>query len=477
MKTTKNLRLLSLALLVSSCIGIQTMHAAAAQQGQKRNRLEVLNGELLQASRIGDLAQTYNLLLSGANPNCQDEDGETSLYLASKAGHNFVVEMLLAAKADIDNVSNDDSETPLLAASENGHLEVVRKLLAARASLENPDFIENRALHYACVKGYPEIARELLSARADVQAQGCGYSTPLHFASEKGCPEIVNMLLHANANIEARNEDDGYEGYYFATPLHVAAEYGHQEVISSLIEAKADVHAQDIDGFTPLHFASGVHGVTPLHFASGVHGFIPLHFASGVHDKAESVRRLLAAGADKNIATKDGQLALEMALISNHHVARALLSDSDLATYESTTFLHKAIDLVLKDRKRGLDLLNMLLHEGADVSSRSAKCKNTTPLEYAQSLECTDACTLIEQEISVRAGEFGTQDHILNHMHSDLEKRNKIHDVLKEETEMGEVGLAKMMFKSCLPNIYRRLKKIQEQQPRLAEAAAASSNE
>ena len=453
MKTTKNLRLLSLALLVSSCIGIQTMHAAAAQQGQKRNRLEVLNGELLQASRIGDLAQTYNLLLSGANPNCQDEDGETSLYLASKAGHNFVVEMLLAAKADIDNVSNDDSETPLLAASENGHLEVVRKLLAARASLENPDFIENRALHYACVKGYPEIARELLNARADVQAQGFQYSTPLHFASEKGYAEIVNMLLHANASIEAKNEDDEYADYYLATPLHLAALYGHQEVISSLIEAKADVHAQDIDGFTPLHFASGV------------------------HDKAESVRRLLAAGADKNIATKDGQLALEMALISNHHVARELLSDSDLATYESTTFLHKAIDLVLKDRKRGLDLLNMLLHEGADVSSRSAKCKNTTPLEYAQSLECTDACTLIEQEISVRAGEFGTQDHILNHMHSDLEKRNKIHDVLKEETEMGEVGLAKMMFKSCLPNIYRRLKKIQEQQPRLAEAAAASSNE
>lgn len=89
---------------------------------------------LLQAARTGH-ADTLKSLLSGgrADVNGRDEQGDTPLIEAARAGHDEVVQALLVAKADT-SLKNDEGQTALAVAALGGHDEVVRLLKQAGAT-------------------------------------------------------------------------------------------------------------------------------------------------------------------------------------------------------------------------------------------------------------------------------------------------------------------------------------------------------
>lgn len=68
------------------------------------------------------------LLLSGADPNSQDAQGQTMLLKACEFGFAEAADLLLIAGAD-KTVSDNSCRKPLFVASQFGHVDVVRLLL------------------------------------------------------------------------------------------------------------------------------------------------------------------------------------------------------------------------------------------------------------------------------------------------------------------------------------------------------------
>ena len=68
------------------------------------------------------------LISFGASPSIAHESGSTALHIAALRGHRACVEVLLAAKSDIE-AKTPGNLTPLLCAAECGHLEKLIKCL------------------------------------------------------------------------------------------------------------------------------------------------------------------------------------------------------------------------------------------------------------------------------------------------------------------------------------------------------------
>jgi ankyrin repeat protein len=83
-----------------------------------------------------------------------------------------------------------------------------------------------------------------------VNKQGVDNWLPLQWAAAYGYVAIVKALIQAGAEVNKSDEA------YHVTPLHVAALNGRKDVAALLLEEGADIDKQDIDGDTPLKFAS-----------------------------------------------------------------------------------------------------------------------------------------------------------------------------------------------------------------------------
>lgn len=112
-------------------------------------------------------------------------------------------------------------------------------------------------------------------------------STPLIRAAENGRTEIVRMLLEQGASVQDTNNSGG-------TALIEACDYrGNSDTARLLIENKADIEAKDCLDVTPLMKAS-------------------------LNGHANTVRLLLAQGADPTLINKQCQTALSWAEERKH---------------------------------------------------------------------------------------------------------------------------------------------------------------
>jgi len=136
-------------------------------------------------------------------------------------GHTAVVELLLAAGADVD-AKNNYGWTALHYAAAYGHADVVELLLEAGADIKAKNNSGGTALHYAAAYGHADVVELLVSAGANVNAQDKDGWTALFWASFKGYVAVVELLLASGAV-------DKYA-------LHLAAQGGHAAVVK-LIES------------------------------------------------------------------------------------------------------------------------------------------------------------------------------------------------------------------------------------------------
>jgi hypothetical protein len=140
--------------------------------------------------------------------------------------------------------------TPLHWAAETDKLELVELLLAARADVGAKTKTNGTPLHYAQSRAIAEL---LIARGADVNAKGAGGMTPLHTAAWSGNTGKAVALLANKADINAR-DDSG------RTPLHLAAWSANKSFVEFLVAHKADVNAKDAHGRTPLHQARRYYG-------------------------------------------------------------------------------------------------------------------------------------------------------------------------------------------------------------------------
>ena len=160
---------------------------------------------LFRAIGTGDDGKVAALLAAGADPNeCYGPDEEAALLVAAIEGRERIVEVLLAAGADV-NMGDNVGYTPLMGAVCAASLPIVNKLLSAGADVNRVCTRSGAtALHDAAAGNHLQIAQSLLAAGAEANAKENldGYS-PLMCAVQALAPQVVKVLLQNGADATA----------------------------------------------------------------------------------------------------------------------------------------------------------------------------------------------------------------------------------------------------------------------------------
>ncbi|MEI7036770.1 ankyrin repeat domain-containing protein [Fulvimonas yonginensis] len=321
---------------------------------------------LLAATRAGDIERALVLLEAGADPNAAPAPGERDqrpvLTLAALLPDTRLLRALIAKGADVNRASG--GVTALLAATRDswhGRAEAVMTLLANGASPLATDGEGNTPLHGAALSGEPIVAAMLLDAAAPVNALNKAGVSPLAAACRAANWPLAKFLLEHGAKpappegepalvAAAGIADDDPSGIKLllkhrapvnATDLHhrsalmAAAAEGHEQIARTLLAAGADPNLADRNGTTALMEAarSGASGLVQAlaeahadALARDSHGRDALTLAcQSPRADAETVRALLALGAEPTRVGSDGRSPLDHAATAGRWDLVALL--------------------------------------------------------------------------------------------------------------------------------------------------------
>ena len=172
-------------------------------------------------------------------------------------------------------------------AAHRGDIEHLRKLIAAGAKLEQTDGAGRTAIHIAAFASRYEVVRELAKAGANLNALEHEAYDIVTIAAVGNDLKMVDLAISLGASAE--NVTSPYDG----TALIAAAHLGHYQVVQRLIEGGAP-----LDHINNLNWTALIEAVV---------------LGNGGHDHIETVRVLVAAGADSSIGDRHEVTPLEHA--------------------------------------------------------------------------------------------------------------------------------------------------------------------
>lgn len=173
-----------------------------------------------------------------ADPNAQTIENETALHCASQHGHSVVVAILLTYGAD-PTIRNNSFQTALDLASQFGRLEVVQILIKTHPELIAPFrmYDEFVALENGHSPPYT------ITPTKHIFTHSC-----LHLAARNGHNQLVETLLAAGVDVNILT--------HAGSALHEAALCGKKSVVCTLLRAGIDPYAVDGNGRTALDILS-----------------------------------------------------------------------------------------------------------------------------------------------------------------------------------------------------------------------------
>lgn len=238
------------------------------------------------ACRTGDDRLLLKLLQEDRPVDVQDNRGWRPLHEAAFHNHLFCLEKLLQHEATDKNWRTFEGETALYLACMRGNLEVLRKLLEYGADLNLLTHEGSSPLLAAAKCPSLRCTQLLLQRGANIHGQDWTGWSSLHEASRSGSLVVTRCLLQHGARVDVQDDNN-------ITPIFTAAEFGHLEVLEQLLEEASKTSRSVID-------LCARDGATPLMLAAQCG-----HLAC--------VRLLLEKGADPDIRTVDGVMAIHLA--------------------------------------------------------------------------------------------------------------------------------------------------------------------
>ncbi|KAF8675440.1 hypothetical protein HU200_047810 [Digitaria exilis] len=313
---------------LNTALHLAAVHGHAAFAGEVLDRDEELlvakndDGDtpLHLAAKAGKL-EVAELLISRAIAWPQDQKsplimtnkaGNTALHEAVKSRRTAVAEALLDADPSRAYDLNEQMESPLHMAAREGLVHVVRKIF---------DFTwveaDGTALHQAVLGGHTKIVDMMLEKHSWLLEQtDSDGNNALHYAAQKNNAQVVELLLTKQAQLAYKPNSERQ------SPLHVAAHYGSTASIRALLRHCPDVvEMADTSGRNALHVSvvSGktnalrclLRHVRPSELLNRVdnEGDTPLHLAARMSRVQSALLLLKDRRVDPCVRDRDGQTA------------------------------------------------------------------------------------------------------------------------------------------------------------------------
>jgi uncharacterized protein len=383
-------------ILVLLCLSISIVDAAGPS-------------EVADAVMRGDLAAVQQLISQHADVNAPQADGATALHWAVFRSDRAMVDLLIRAGAN-PKLANREGATPLWLASVNGDAPIIAALLVAGADANEKLPLGRTPLMVASRTGNIDAMKVLLDHGADVNTkESLRGTTPLMWAADEGHSAAIQLLIQHGADIKAQSDpvergrgpalgksnDPRKQVAALAAALAAGIPTPQLGAVgtTSLVpvvpgrggargkgKAGAAEGADDTDDATAIAF-----GRKPAPKDGG--GLTALVYAVRSND-LDSVKTLLAAGADVNQVTGYGWSPLLVATQNRYYKLGAFLlehgADVNLVNKGGWTPLYLATDNrniesgdypVRKSDMDHLDFIKLLLDKGAKVNAR---IKDTT---------------------------------------------------------------------------------------------------
>jgi ankyrin repeat protein len=341
---------MKMRLAISSCAALTLLAAVA---------LSAATSDVADAVMRGDTATLGKLLTQKADVNAPQTDGATALHWAVYRDDLATVDRLLKAGANA-KVANSFGATPLSLAAENGDPAIVKRLLDAGADANERMGNSDTALMMAARTGNVATMTLLLDHGADVNAkEKTRGTTALMWAAAQKHPTAVKLLVERGANVSAISDPAWQDRpVRYAKAVDPRPSQGrNQDLVVSQVGPRS-IRARDGGGLTALVFAVR-------------------------ENDPESVRILLAAGADVNQVTRYGWSPLLVATQNrNYQLASYLLdhgADPNLTNKGAWSPLYIAVDNrnieggdypVPKGDMDTLEFIKKLIDKGANVNWR-----------------------------------------------------------------------------------------------------------
>ncbi len=217
-----------------------------------------------------------------------------ALLLAGGLAPNIVQAQIRPSTAEIASYRG------LHAAAAQGSLEAIRKSISEGADLNVRDGNGRTPLHVASFMGHGPAARALIQAGANSAILDNQRYDAVTIASVRDDVPTLQALLAAGAS--AKLVTSIYDG----TALIAAAHLGHDGVVRELIKAGAPLDHVNNLGWTALIEAVILGDGGPRHI--------------------ETVRALVAAGADRKLTDRQGLTPLQLARERNYTAIADILN-------------------------------------------------------------------------------------------------------------------------------------------------------
>jgi ankyrin repeat protein len=376
--------------------------------------LSAERSEVADAAMRGDRTAVRALLAQHADVNRPQADGATAIHWAAYRGDKELADMLIRAGANV-KAANREGATPLWLASVNGDAAIIGALMNAGADPNEHLPLGRTPLMTASRTGNVGAMKVLLDHGADVNAkETLRGTTPLMWAADEAHPAAVQLLIERGADIKARSNPaprgrgpalgKANDPRKAVAAQGAAVAAGRALDLGALNALTQDGAARGQRGTAAQGQRGGGRGsrggavdeaapdgqddAAAAAFFRGRPepndggGLTPLVYAARSND-VESVKVLLAAGADVNQVTGYGWSPLLVATQNRYYKLGAFLldhgADPNLTNKGGWTPLYLATDNrniesgdypVRKGDMDHLDFIKLLLDKGADVNAR-----------------------------------------------------------------------------------------------------------
>jgi len=382
--------------------------------------------DVADAAMKGDKAAVRSLIQQKADVNTPQLDGATALHWAVYRGDKELTDMLIRAGANV-KAANREGSTPMWLASVNGDAAILSALISAGADPNEHLPLGRSPLMAASRTGNVEAMKVLLDHGADINAkETLRGTTPLMWAADEAHPAAIQLLIERGADFKARSSpaergrgpalgkaNDPRKQVAAQGAALAAGQALDLLALRAVVEGGADVQGQRgaaaqgqrgaaaagqrgaaqgqrgapaavdeaaPDGQDDAAVAAGLFRRRPEPKDGGE--LTALVYAARSND-VESVKVLLAAGADVNQVTGYGWSPLLVATQNRYYKLGAFLldhgADPNLANKGGWTPLYLATDNrniesgdypVRKGDMDHLDFIKLLLDKGANVNAR-----------------------------------------------------------------------------------------------------------